>query len=90
AKVPIIRFNEKTTEIQFDMCFNNRLSIYKSILVKEYADLDSRCRDLILLVKHWATQKNIKDASQGTFSSFCLVLMVINFLQNGVNPPILP
>ncbi|EGC34007.1 hypothetical protein DICPUDRAFT_80221 [Dictyostelium purpureum] len=30
------------------------------------------------------------NASRGTFSSFCLVLMVINFLQNGVSPPILP
>ncbi|EGC28871.1 hypothetical protein DICPUDRAFT_85060, partial [Dictyostelium purpureum] len=90
AKVPTLRFNEKTTNIHFDMCFNKRLEIYKSLLIKEYVDLDPRCRDLILLVKHWATQKNIKDASRGTFSSFCLTLMVINFLQTGVSPPILP
>ncbi|EGC37184.1 hypothetical protein DICPUDRAFT_150267 [Dictyostelium purpureum] len=90
ATIPIIRFLELNTGTQFDMCFNHEIGIYKSNLIKEYSDLDPRCKELILLVKYWAQQKDINDASKGTFSSFCLVLMVIHFLQYGIYPPILP
>ena len=43
--------------------------------------VDQRVRPLVMFVKHWAKFQNINDASQGTISSYSLVLMVIHYLQ---------
>ena len=43
--------------------------------------MDERVRPLIVIVKKWASGRGINDASQGTLSSYSLVLMVIHFLQ---------
>lgn len=52
--------------------------------------VDWRLRPLVLLVKKWAQFHNINDARNSTLSSYSLVLMVINFLQCGVQPAVLP
>ena len=43
---------------------------------------DLRVRPMILVVKKWARHHKINDASQGTLSSYTLVLMVLHFLQS--------
>jgi len=43
--------------------------------------VDARLRPLVMFVKQWAKVQNINDASQGTISSYSLVLMVIHYLQ---------
>lgn len=50
---------------------------------------DWRVGALVRLVKVWARSHNLNDASQGTFNSFALTLLVIFHLQTR-NPPILP
>ncbi|XP_046750414.1 poly(A) RNA polymerase gld-2 homolog A-like isoform X2 [Diprion similis] len=52
--------------------------------------VDWRVRPLVLVVKLWAQCQEINDAKNMTISSYSLVLMVIHFLQCGVNPAILP
>ncbi|XP_020712232.2 poly(A) RNA polymerase gld-2 homolog A-like isoform X2 [Athalia rosae] len=52
--------------------------------------VDWRVRPLVLVVKLWAQCQDINDAKNMTISSYSLVLMVIHFLQYGVNPSILP
>ncbi|EAL73052.1 hypothetical protein DDB_G0268926 [Dictyostelium discoideum AX4] len=89
AKIPIIRFKEISSGIHFDMCFNSMISYHNSLLLGEYCSIDNRCIDLALLVKWWAISKDLNNAAEKTFSSFCLVNMVIHFLQS-LNPPILP
>ena len=43
--------------------------------------VDWRVTPLIILIKQWASAQGINDASQGTLSSYSLVLMVLNYLQ---------
>jgi len=43
--------------------------------------VDWRLAPLVLFIKHWAKVQGINDASQGTVSSYSLVLMVIHYLQ---------
>ncbi len=52
--------------------------------------MDSRVRPLILVLKHWAKQARINDASECTLSSYVLSLLAINYLQCGVTPPVVP
>ncbi|EFA85443.1 Regulator of nonsense transcripts-like protein [Heterostelium album PN500] len=89
ARVPIIKFKDIENEISFDMCFNNSMPVGNSLLIKEYTMIDVRAKVLMLLIKYWASRKDINDASMGTLSSYSWLLMVIFYLQS-INPPVLP
>ncbi|KXJ76885.1 hypothetical protein RP20_CCG008758 [Aedes albopictus] len=90
AKVPILRFRDTANQIVFDLNFNNSVGIRNTHLLYLYSQMDWRLRPLTLVVKLWAQHHNINDAKNMTISSYSLVLMVIHFLQYGVNPPVLP
>ena len=82
-----IRTPTGTPPIDVDVCVENPLGIYNTALLKCYADFDPRVRPLIMIVKYWAKQRAIKDASNATLSSYCYVLMVIFYLQQiGILP----
>eukprot|EP01132_Coremiostelium_polycephalum_P006718 gene6718-8328_t len=89
ARIPIIKFKNPKGTHNFDLCFNNELAIVNSRLLKEYTSVDPRVKQLMYLVKIWSGVKNINVSSDGTFSSYALNNMVIQFLQT-LSPPILP
>ncbi|XP_041792684.1 poly(A) RNA polymerase GLD2 [Chelmon rostratus] len=89
AKVPILRFKEKGSDLEFDLNVNNTVGIRNTFLLRSYAYADLRIRPMILVVKKWARHNQINDASKGTLSSYTLVLMVLHYLQT-LNEPVLP
>uniref|UniRef100_A0A1A8ESK6 polynucleotide adenylyltransferase n=1 Tax=Nothobranchius korthausae TaxID=1143690 RepID=A0A1A8ESK6_9TELE len=89
AKVPILRFREKDSNVEFDLNINNTVGIRNTFLLKSYAHADARVKPLILVIKKWARHHKINDASKGTLSSYTLVLMVLHYLQI-LNEPVLP
>ncbi|XP_026178249.1 poly(A) RNA polymerase GLD2 [Mastacembelus armatus] len=89
AKVPILRFREKGSSLEFDLNVNNIVGIRNTFLLRSYAYADLRVRPMILVIKKWAQHKQINDASKGTLSSYTLVLMVLHYLQT-LNEPVLP
>ncbi|XP_029016725.1 poly(A) RNA polymerase GLD2 isoform X2 [Betta splendens] len=82
AKVPILRFREKGSDLQFDLNVNNTVGIRNTFLLRSYAYADPRIRPMILVIKKWARYHHINDASKGTLSSYTLVLMVLHYLQS--------
>ncbi|RLU25606.1 hypothetical protein DMN91_001763 [Ooceraea biroi] len=90
AKVPIIRFCDGLQNLKVDLNCNNAVGIRNTQLLYCYSKLDWRVRPLVLLVKLWAQCHDINNAKDMTISSYSLVLMVIHFLQCGVNTPVLP
>lgn len=90
AKVPIIKFRHTTQNLKVDLNCNNAVGIRNTQLLYCYSKLDWRVRPLVLVVKLWAQCQDINNAKDMTISSYSLVLMVIHFLQCGVNPPVLP
>lgn len=46
--------------------------------------MDYRVKPLVVLVKKWAKNHGINDASMGTLSSYALTLMVIHYLQGNI------
>ncbi|CAL1615965.1 unnamed protein product [Knipowitschia caucasica] len=89
AKVPILRFKERGSNLEFDLNVNNTVGIRNTFLLRSYTNADIRIRPFMLVVKKWARHYEINDASKGTLSSYALALMALNYLQL-VKPPVLP
>uniref|UniRef100_A0A182HJH5 Uncharacterized protein n=1 Tax=Anopheles arabiensis TaxID=7173 RepID=A0A182HJH5_ANOAR len=90
AKVPILRFRHVEENIDIDLSINNCVGIRNTHLLNCYAQLDERVRPLVLVIKLWAQHHNLNDPIHSTLSSYSLVLMVLNFLQCGVTPAVIP
>ncbi|CAG8473301.1 10350_t:CDS:10 [Cetraspora pellucida] len=76
AKVPIVRLWDPT--------------LYVIMYANTYVDIDSRVRQLAMIIKHWARQRVLNDAAKGgTLSTYTWTCMILNFLQMR-DPPILP
>ncbi|XP_053303966.1 poly(A) RNA polymerase GLD2 [Spea bombifrons] len=89
AKVPIVKFRDKVSGVEFDLNVNNVVGIRNTFLLRTYAHMENRVRPMVLVVKKWAGHHGINDASRGTLSSYSLVLMVLHYLQT-LPEPILP
>ncbi|XP_047236186.1 poly(A) RNA polymerase GLD2 [Girardinichthys multiradiatus] len=89
AKVPILKFRERASYLEFDLNINNTVGIRNTFLLRSYAYADVRIRPMVLVVKKWARHNQINDASKGTLSSYTLVLMVLHYLQT-LREPVLP
>ncbi|XP_078071105.1 poly(A) RNA polymerase GLD2 [Mustelus asterias] len=89
AKVPIVKFRDKVSGVEFDLNVNNVVGIRNTFLLRSYAYIESRVRPLVLVVKKWARYHGINDASRGTLSSYSLVLMVLHYLQT-LPEPVIP
>ncbi|XP_071658107.1 poly(A) RNA polymerase GLD2 isoform X2 [Patagioenas fasciata] len=89
AKVPIVKFRDKVSCVEFDLNVNNVVGIRNTFLLRTYAYIESRVRPLVLVIKKWARFHEINDASRGTLSSYSLVLMVLHYLQT-LPEPVLP
>jgi len=89
ARVPIVKFRDKTSDIESDISIRNSLSKFKTRLLKMFLKTDRRVKPLVLAVKHWAKSRDIGDAARGSLNMFGYTLLVIQFLQS-IKPPILP
>nr|XP_025038419.1 poly(A) RNA polymerase GLD2 isoform X3 [Pelodiscus sinensis] len=85
AKVPIVKFRDKVSCVEFDLNVNNVVGIRNTFLLRTYAYIENRVRPLVLVIKKWASFHDINDASRGTLSSYSLVLMVLHYLQTAGN-----
>ncbi|GMT28300.1 hypothetical protein PFISCL1PPCAC_19597 [Pristionchus fissidentatus] len=92
AKVPILRiqFTAPFGDITVDLNANNSVAIKNTHLLCYYSTFDWRVRPLVTIVKEWAKKKGINDANRSSFTSYSLVLMVIHYLQCGVDHPVVP
>uniref|UniRef100_A0A7N0UYV5 RNA uridylyltransferase n=1 Tax=Kalanchoe fedtschenkoi TaxID=63787 RepID=A0A7N0UYV5_KALFE len=89
ARVPIVKLKDPATEISCDICVNNVLAVVNTKLLRDYARIDVRLRQLAFIVKHWAKSRGVNETYHGTLSSYAYVLMCIHFLQQR-RPAILP
>ncbi|KAJ3030140.1 hypothetical protein HDV00_009094 [Rhizophlyctis rosea] len=89
AKVPICKFYDPDL-VNCDINVNNTIALRNTQMIKMYVEIDPRVRPLMMVIKHWTRRRVLNDAAKGgTLSSYCWVMMVLNFLQMR-QPPILP
>ncbi|KAF2859932.1 PAP/OAS1 substrate-binding domain-containing protein [Piedraia hortae CBS 480.64] len=75
--------------IQCDVNFFNPLAIHNTQLLKCYSACDARVKPMVLFIKAWAKRRKINSSYSGTLSSYGYVLMVLHYLINIANPPVL-
>ncbi|KAJ3324871.1 hypothetical protein HDU93_002706, partial [Gonapodya sp. JEL0774] len=90
ARVAICKFIDPEFNLACDINLNTRISLRNTELVRSYVAIDPRVRTLCMMVKYWAKRRQLNDAAMGgTLSSYCWVMMAVNYLQL-LSPPILP
>ena len=76
--------------IQCDINFFNPLGLHNTQMLRCYSKCDPRVRPIVLFMKSWAKQRKINSSYSGTLSSYGYVLMVLHYLTNVAQPPVLP
>ena len=76
--------------IQCDIGFAHLLGLHNSDLLRCYSLCDTRVRGMVLFVKAWTKKRKINTPYHGTLSSYGYVLMVLHYLINIAQPPVLP
>ncbi|XP_057980260.1 UTP:RNA uridylyltransferase 1 isoform X2 [Malania oleifera] len=72
ARVPIVKLKDPVTGISCDICINNVLAVVNTKLLRDYAQIDVRLRQLAFIVKHWAKSRGVNETYQGTLSSYAV------------------
>jgi DNA polymerase sigma len=68
-------------EHECDICIEHALVQRNTLLLRTYAAVDPRARQLLLAVKVWAKRAGVADASNGTLSSYAWALLGVHYLQ---------
>ncbi|XP_062573267.1 terminal uridylyltransferase 4-like isoform X2 [Saccostrea cucullata] len=89
AKVPIIKFKHRSSQLEGDISLYNLLALHNTRMINLYATMDPRVRVLGYAIKVFAKICEIGDASRGSLSSYAYILMLIYYLQQ-CKPPVLP
>lgn len=80
ARVPILKLRH-AGQRDVDLSINNTNPLPNTRLLKAYASLDARVKELGLLIKCWSKNCGLCGAANGYLSSYSFQLMVIYFLQ---------
>nr|XP_032836987.1 terminal uridylyltransferase 4-like [Petromyzon marinus] len=89
AKVPIVKFEHRSTALEGDISLYNTLAQHNTRMLATYAQLDPRVQILGYTLKVFAKVCDIGDASRGSLSSYGYILMLLYFLQQR-QPPVVP
>ncbi|VDI46674.1 terminal uridylyltransferase [Mytilus galloprovincialis] len=89
AKVPIVKFKHRRTQLEGDISMYNLLALHNTEMVRMYASIDPRVRILGYALKVFVKICDIGDASRGSLSSYAYILMLIHYLQQ-CKPPVIP
>lgn len=84
ARVPIIRLVHQSTRTTCDINFTSRFGYYNSCFIGQVLSYDKRVKDLAVIIKLWA--KAHKIAERMIMSNYCLLMLVIFYLQNLEQP----
>lgn len=76
--------------VQCDINFSNYVAIYNTALLRCYCKCDPRVREMVLAVKAWAKARKVNNPYHGTLSSYGYVIMVLHYLMNIAQPPVIP
>uniref|UniRef100_W8BFC7 Poly(A) RNA polymerase protein cid1 n=1 Tax=Ceratitis capitata TaxID=7213 RepID=W8BFC7_CERCA len=80
ARVPIINCWHYPAGISVDINLCSANSIYNSYFLRDLLKLDTRLHELVIFLKIWAKQLLL--VKRGIMNSYCLITMIIFYLQN--------
>uniref|UniRef100_A0A182Y2E9 Uncharacterized protein n=1 Tax=Anopheles stephensi TaxID=30069 RepID=A0A182Y2E9_ANOST len=87
AKVPLLRAVHARTNLQCDINFSNARGCYNSKFIYAIMKFDERIHQLTVMVKFWAQCAHVLTPHR-QMNSYCLIMMVIFYLQTRKLPVI--
>lgn len=84
ARVPIIRLLHQRTRTTCDVNFTSQFGYYNSCFIGNVLCYDCRIKDLAVILKLWS--KSHKIAEKMIISNYCLIMLMIFYLQNLEQP----
>lgn len=84
ARVPIVRLIHKPTNVFLDVNFTSPFGFYNSQFIGTVLSFDNRIKDLAVILKLWS--KATKISERMVMSNYCLVMLLIFYLQNLQQP----
>jgi non-canonical poly(A) RNA polymerase PAPD5/7 len=81
ARVPIIKFVEKTSRYQFDISFDVSNGPEAAELVLALVDVMPAMSALVMVLKVFLQQRELSEVYTGGIGSYALLVMVANFVQ---------
>ncbi|XP_050095384.1 speckle targeted PIP5K1A-regulated poly(A) polymerase [Anopheles aquasalis] len=87
AKVPLLRAIHQSTNCCCDINFSNARGCYNSKFIKAVMQFDPRILHLAMIIKFWSKCAYVLDEKR-QFNSYCLVMMLIFYLQTRKLPVI--
>lgn len=82
ARIPIVKFVHKASNIHVDISFNIGGGLATADLVKHYMRVYPAFRPITLVLKYFLAQRGLNETFAGGIGSFLLQLMVVSFLQH--------
>lgn len=77
--------------VPVDLSINSKTPLRNAVVLEESAAIEPRTRSLVLLVKRWAKNRGICHAAKGHLPPYGWTLLVVYFLQVGIEDhPLLP
>jgi len=81
ASVPIIKVIDKETDVKVDIGFNQISGVRSVKLIKEFLARYPNLKYLVLVLKQFLLQRDLNEVYTGGISSYCLLYLIISFLQ---------
>lgn len=81
ARVPIIKFVTTFGKLNVDVSLNQTNGISAGKIINQYLEVLPGCRQLILVVKAFLSQRSMNEVFTGGIGSYAVICMVISFLQ---------
>lgn len=84
ARVPIVRFQHRLSDVQCDISMSEfKSSYYMSKLLWSLSSIDNRVCPLVFVIRRWARAASITQSTPGPwFSNFQMTLLVLFYLQS--------
>jgi non-canonical poly(A) RNA polymerase PAPD5/7 len=79
--VPVIRYTDKATGVKVDISFNHVTGFDSADVVTLFIQTYPFLPKLVLLLKQFLGQRDLNESYKGGISSYCLILLVVSFLQ---------
>lgn len=82
ARVPLVKFIDKETEIPVDICFNSDNAIHAHVFYKALMSEFPPLRILIMVLKQFLYCRQLNETYSGGVGSFLLLTMLVGYLQS--------
>jgi len=86
----LLKIVDKESNNTVDITVHTMLPILNTKLIRSYSLYDQRFHILGLYLKHWTKINKIHGAADNYLSSYALLILLISFLQNVIEPRVLP